>query len=347
MATAVFSLATGSPEDGFIDFLAFSDKTDSSTVELGFRTGRLCRTDEPCLDAANPRFTYHVVSFDLLGDPDAAVGDVVDIVTGKAKFNAWAPSISTGAFEELEPGDTVGVPITVDAAEWALTPTLGVMEVAIDDRSGPPEADLICSSAFVGCTLPKAAAPPVTPPPPPPPPPPPTPAPTADLGIAKSTNPGTLRLGSGNITYTLSITNHGPSTATGVVVADQLPPTVTFVSATSSQGTCSQASGVVTCPVGTMTSGATVTITIVVRPTAVGTIGNTATVISQVADPNPANNTGGASTIVQGVPRTPAVPRPAVCSSLVVTPRQMKVGKRRRSSLACGCRTASRSRVPR
>jgi len=138
-----------------------------------------------------------------------------------------------------------------------------------------------------------------------------------------------MTLGSGNITYTLAVANHGPSTATGVVVADQLHPSVTFVSATSTQGACSQAGGVVTCSVGTMASGATVTITIVVRPTAVGTLGNNATVTSQTADPNAANNTSGVSTIVEGAPRTPVVrPRPAVCSSLVVTPRSLKVGKR-------------------
>ena len=51
------------------------------------------------------------------------------------------------------------------------------------------------------------------------------------------------------------------------MVTDTLPGSVTFVSATPSQGSCSQAAGVVTCPLGVVPFGATATITIVVTTT--------------------------------------------------------------------------------
>ena len=49
-----------------------------------------------------------------------------------------------------------------------------------------------------------------------------------------------------------------------MTVVDTLPSGVSFVSATPTQGTCSQAAGVVTCNLGTITSGGVAMITIVV-----------------------------------------------------------------------------------
>jgi uncharacterized repeat protein (TIGR01451 family) len=101
------------------------------------------------------------------------------------------------------------------------------------------------------------------------------------------------------ITYTVTASNNGPNSATAVVVTDTLPPGVTFVSASSTQGTCTQASGTVTCNVGSLAVGATATITIVVTaPSSPTTITNTATIKANETDPNPANNSASASTQV-------------------------------------------------
>ena len=68
----------------------------------------------------------------------------------------------------------------------------------------------------------------------------------ADLSITKSDAPDPVSPG-GTLTYTLTVTNGGPTGATSVTVTDTLPAGVTFVSAAGAGWTCSQSSGTVTC----------------------------------------------------------------------------------------------------
>jgi uncharacterized repeat protein (TIGR01451 family) len=92
------------------------------------------------------------------------------------------------------------------------------------------------------------------------------------------------------MTYTINVTNNGPGTATGVILTDTLPGSVTFISASATQGTCS-GTATVTCILGTISAGNTVTVTIQVKPTQAGVITNTATAVSHEIDSTPANNT--------------------------------------------------------
>lgn len=126
--------------------------------------------------------------------------------------------------------------------------------------------------------------------------------PLADVSITMTDAPDPVAVGS-NLTYSITVNNAGPDSADGVLVTDPLPTGVTFVSATSSQGACANAAGTVTCTVGTMASGASVNITIVVRPTAAGTLNNTATVGSGAVDGDAANNSASVSTVVPARPR--------------------------------------------
>ena len=58
--------------------------------------------------------------------------------------------------------------------------------------------------------------------------------------------------------YTVTVSNGGPSDSVGVVLTDVLPGGVTFVSAVPVQGSCSEAAGTVTCPLGTIAAGGSV-----------------------------------------------------------------------------------------
>jgi uncharacterized repeat protein (TIGR01451 family) len=116
----------------------------------------------------------------------------------------------------------------------------------------------------------------------------------ADLAITKSVAPDVVRLDE-EITFTVVVSNAGPSLATDVVVTDALPAGVAFVSATADAGSCADAGGTVTCTIPRLTAGAAATITIVTTRTSPDPIKNTATVDGKERDPDEENNTATAS----------------------------------------------------
>lgn len=121
-----------------------------------------------------------------------------------------------------------------------------------------------------------------------------------DMSITKSASPSPATTGQ-PLTYTLKATNNGPSPDPGYAVSmsDSLPSGVTYSSASASQGSCAQSAGKVTCSLGTINQGASATVTIVVTPTATGSVTNSASVSSSGLDSNPANNTASVTTQVQ------------------------------------------------
>ncbi|MBK9050393.1 MAG: DUF11 domain-containing protein [Chloroflexi bacterium] len=120
----------------------------------------------------------------------------------------------------------------------------------------------------------------------------------ADMAIDKAAATSPVTVGD-PITYTLTITNNGSVTATNVLVTDTLPAEVTFVSATASQGSCGEVSGVVQCSLGTLFDQASATVTLVVTANQAGDVLNTAQVASDLADPNSTNNSSSATVTVE------------------------------------------------
>jgi hypothetical protein len=109
-----------------------------------------------------------------------------------------------------------------------------------------------------------------------------------------------------NTPITVNVTNNGPKAASGVNLSDTFSPDVIFVSVNPSQGSCS-GTPVVRCNLGSLPSGATATLTLVVLPTLAGNLTSTATVSATQPDPDIGNNTASFTTAVTG-PAYNAVP---------------------------------------
>jgi len=118
---------------------------------------------------------------------------------------------------------------------------------------------------------------------------------SADLGITKTDGVTTATAG-GSVTYTITASNAGPSTATGATVADTFPAslTCTWTCVGAGGGTCTAAgsgniNGSVNLPAG---GSVTYTASCAISAAATGTLSNTATVTAPggVTDPTPGNN---------------------------------------------------------
>ena len=124
--------------------------------------------------------------------------------------------------------------------------------------------------------------------------------PGADLSITKTDSPDPVKSGQ-NLTYTIVVTNNGPSAASGVTLNDQLPKNAGFASVATTTGSCTAkpSKSLVTCSLGSMASGSSATITIVVKSPTRGTVVNTASVsATSPTDPNTSNNSATATTTV-------------------------------------------------
>jgi len=125
----------------------------------------------------------------------------------------------------------------------------------------------------------------------------------ADLSVqvTESSDPATPGL---PLTYTATVVNLGPSTATGVDLVDSWSTTiigsVQLVSFSASQNlSCTRTSDQrIDCTTPTLNSGASATLTITLRPLGVGSVSDFAQVRSLVDDPVRSNDRAGETTTV-------------------------------------------------
>ena len=117
--------------------------------------------------------------------------------------------------------------------------------------------------------------------------------PVIDLSITKTVTPANPTVGNG-VTYTMTISNAGPSSATNVTLTDPLPEGLTYVSSVASQGTISFAAQTVTASIGTLSKGGSATVTVRALTTRVGRFTNTASVQAPQTETTLENNRASA-----------------------------------------------------
>jgi uncharacterized repeat protein (TIGR01451 family) len=111
----------------------------------------------------------------------------------------------------------------------------------------------------------------------------------ADLTLSVTDAPDPVVVNN-ELTYSATITNNGPSSTAGVQMNISLPAGATFVSVSSSQGSCT-GTATVNCQLNTFANGAKATVTLVLKPTATGGLSLTVSVSGSEPDPGADNNT--------------------------------------------------------
>ena len=153
----------------------------------------------------------------------------------------------------------------------------------------------------------------------------------ADLAVTKTVDNPQPNVGD-TITYTVTLTNNGTATATGVEVTDTLPSNVSYVSHSAALGTTfTQTSTGCVWAVPTIAPGASLILTITATADAAGVSFNTVTITkSSTYDPNEANNTAKTPTDPQEadlvVTKTVDTPRPQVGGNVTFTVKLQNLG---------------------
>lgn len=218
-------------------------------------------------------------------------------VTGFGRYGFEGTTRTQGTFA----GDSAAAPIDVEDRTPPAPPQIfdvqsGTVTNVVRDAVATPPAD--------GYPAPRCAG---------------VSRPSADLDVSK-TGPATVAP-DGDLTYTVTITNHGPSPAQDAVVTDDLPAQLTGVTASDS---ATVAGGTVTWNLGTLAPGQSVIRTITGTAPAAGTLTNTVRGTTSTPDPDPGNNDGSApaasveTSVVATVPTNdPPVAEPATYTTPV------------------------------
>lgn len=288
-STSIMAI-TGAHAAGLVDVLVTNPDGQSGTLVNGFTyqpvsTGSadlsVSKTDSPDPATVGEGLTYTVTAANA--GPDAASGVILtDTLPSTVSFSSASVSQGTSSLVgsvwtwdigSIASGASATATITViPAAGGAVSNTASV-------AGGQSDPDTANNSATATTTVIGGTGA------------------NADLSISKSGSPDPVTAGS-QLSYELGVRNSGPDGANAVVLTDALPAGVNFVSATASQGSCTQADKTITCNLGSLADGAIASATIVTMPTAAGVVTNTATVGAVESDPNTMNNTASATITV-------------------------------------------------
>ena len=100
------------------------------------------------------------------------------------------------------------------------------------------------------------------------------------------------------ITYTLTISNAGPDSAQNIILTDNLPLGVSFLSAVPTQGSCYQAGGVVSCNLGNLPNEGNAQVKLTVNGDVPGLVTNSMDITADTPDPDLLNNTTNIQTTI-------------------------------------------------
>jgi uncharacterized repeat protein (TIGR01451 family) len=133
----------------------------------------------------------------------------------------------------------------------------------------------------------------------------------ADLAISGTASEAVAKIGD-NVTFTITVTNHGPATANNVSFGNSLSDQLPVTSVAVSQGTCDSQ---IICSIGTLASGASATLSFAVTMATAEVFTNSLSVGSDQPDISTDNNNAAITVMVN--PAELAVTQTASATSVV------------------------------
>jgi uncharacterized repeat protein (TIGR01451 family) len=250
------------------DTAGLTDTDEVTTPVESAHSLSITKTADPAVVQAGGLLTY-TLAWAVSGNEPAFGVTISDTVPVSTTYQACYGGLWCG----LEPGGVV---------TWYLNtvnpPASGVVTLVVLVDSGVPAGAFIYNAVAITDTSGLTNTDDIT-----------TPVQTrADLAVTKSDDPDPVIVGT-LLTYTLLVTNNGPSVARNAVVTEALPPEVAFVSAEPAQ---SSGPNPLVWSLGDLAVGEvrrlTVTVRVLVTTTDVFT--NAVVVGSDTPDDNPGNN---------------------------------------------------------
>ncbi|TWJ19075.1 S8 family serine peptidase [Geobacter argillaceus] len=146
----------------------------------------------------------------------------------------------------------------------------------------------------------------------------------ADLAVAMTVDKSAPVAGS-TLTYSVTVSNAGPSAAVNLLISAPIPAGSSFVSATPG---CTVSTGKVSCSMGTLAANASSSVQIAISPGAAGSLTFTANAAADTPDPVATNNSASVTVTVLAA-GSPAVPALSVWGILAGFAILMGIGLRR------------------
>ena len=216
---------------------------------------------------AGPSFAENVILTDNIPD---SITDVEFSVDGGGTFFPWTGSLDVGTLQAGETGTLIIRGTVSDSATGTITNTAIVTSTTPD-----PNPDNNTSTVTTEVSS----------------------AQSADVSVVKTASVNPANPGGPLITYTIVVSNAGPSAAENVILTDNIPASITGPEfSVNGGGTFNPWTGSLN--LGTLAAGTSRTILIRGTVNTTGTITNIAIVSSTTPDPNPNNNTSIVTTVV-------------------------------------------------
>ena len=300
-AAAVSNTATATATAASFELDPTNDAATATTTVTSSADLSVVVTDSPDPVTAGQNLTY-TITVTNAGPSDAQTVTLTDQLPPNTTFVSFAQTTGPAFTAATPPAGGAGT-VTATAATLAAGAT-ATFTLVVNVNAGTPLNTVLSNTATAGAATADVNAlnnsgTATT-----------SVATAADLRVTATDTPDPVRA-NGLLTYTITVSNTGPSGATTVTLTDQIPANTTFVSFAQTAGPAftpttppAGGTGPVTATAATLAAGATATFTLVVRVnpgTPVGTlISNTASAASLTADPTPADNSATETTRVAG-----------------------------------------------